>query len=55
MAAHSTQIIENADIDRERRRLGELLREAPYAEPDEVVVLARDGKGVMRPSELYAR
>ncbi|HEX6255750.1 MAG TPA: ATP-binding protein [Euzebyales bacterium] len=55
VAAGTAQWTTNADIDRERRRLGELLREAPYAEPDEVVVLARDGKGVMRPSELYAR
>jgi AAA+ ATPase superfamily predicted ATPase len=55
VAAGTAQWTTNADIDRERRRLHELLRESPYAEPDEVVVLARDGRGVMRPSELYAR
>jgi AAA+ ATPase superfamily predicted ATPase len=54
VAAGSAQWTTNADIDRERRRVREMLAGSPYAEPDEIVVLARDGHGVRRAADLYA-
>jgi AAA+ ATPase superfamily predicted ATPase len=54
IAAGSAQWTTNADADRERRRIHDVLADAPYAEPDQVVVLSRDGQGVMRPDDLYA-
>lgn len=53
VAAGSAHWTTNADIDRERRRIREILAGSPHAEPDEIVVLARDGHGVMRPADLY--
>ncbi|MBW3604826.1 MAG: ATP-binding protein [Actinobacteria bacterium] len=53
VAAGSAQWTTNADADRERARIRDVLADSPYAEPDEVVVLARDGQGVTRPADLY--
>jgi AAA+ ATPase superfamily predicted ATPase len=53
-AAGTAQWTTNADVDRERRRVRDMLAGSPYAEPDEIVVLARDGQGVTRPTDLYA-
>jgi hypothetical protein len=54
VAAGTAQWTTNADADRERRRVRDMLAGSPYAEPDEIVVLARDGQGVTRPTDLYA-
>jgi uncharacterized protein len=54
VAAGSAQWTTNADGDRERKRISAVLDASPYAAPDEVIVLARDGQGVMRPGDLYA-
>ena len=53
IAAGSAQWTTNADGDRERKRISVVLDHSPYATPDEVVVLARDGQGVLRPADLY--
>jgi hypothetical protein len=54
VAAGSAQWTTNADGDRERKRIRVVLDGSPYATPDELVVLARDGHGVLRPDDLYA-
>lgn len=53
VAAGSAQWTTNADGDRERKRISVVLDASPYATPDEMVVLARDGQGVLRPADLY--
>jgi hypothetical protein len=53
VAAGSAQWTTNADGDRERKRISAVLDASRYATPDEVVVLARNGQGVMRPADLY--
>lgn len=54
VAAGTAQWTTNADGDRERKRVRTLLDASPYATPDDVVVLARDGQGVMCPADLFA-
>ena len=53
VAAGSAHWSTNADADRERRRIEHALQDSPYAAPEDVVVLARDGRGVLRPADLY--
>lgn len=53
VAAGSAQWTTNADGDRERRRILRTLESSPYAPVDDVVVLARDGRGVTRPVDLF--
>jgi uncharacterized protein len=53
VAAGSAQWTTNADGERERKRIDRTLRGSPYATPDDIVVLARDGHGVLRPTDLY--
>jgi AAA+ ATPase superfamily predicted ATPase len=53
VAAGTAQWTTNADADRERRRMHDVLAGSPYHEPDHLVVLARDGVGVTRPADLY--
>jgi hypothetical protein len=54
VAAGSAQWTTNADGDRERRRVRTVLDASPHGTPDDIVVLARDGHGVMTPADLYA-
>ncbi len=54
VAAGCAQWTTNADADRERRRVRDVLAGSPYAAPEDVMVLARDGHGVTRPGDLYA-
>jgi hypothetical protein len=53
VAAGTAQWTTNADGDRERKRVRSVLDASPYATPDDVVVLARDGQGVLCPADLY--
>ena len=53
VAAGSAQWTTNADGDRERKRIRVVLDGSPYATPDDLVVLARDGQRVLRPADLY--
>lgn len=53
VAAGTAQWTTNADADRERRRIHDVLAGSPYQEPEHLVVLARDGTGVTRPADLY--
>jgi hypothetical protein len=53
VAAGSAQWTTNADGDRERKRVRIALDGSPYSTPDDVVVLARDGQGVVRPADIF--
>jgi hypothetical protein len=53
VAAGTAQWTTNADADRERRRMHDVLAGSPYSDPEHLVVLARNGAGVTRPADLY--
>jgi AAA+ ATPase superfamily predicted ATPase len=53
VAAGSAQWTTNADGDRERKRIRVTLEGSPYATPDDIVVLARDGQGVLHPADIF--
>lgn len=43
----------SVDAEAERRRIRQALAASPYGEPDETLVVARSGAGVIGPAELY--
>lgn len=53
VAAGSARWATNVDGTREQARTREALAASPYAVPDDVVTLARGGRSVIRPSELF--